>query len=206
VLAASDVTSGVATLQCSVAEAGTPASFRACSGSPTVEIADNQPPGAYRFTARATDAAGNVTDVTREFTIAATLQAALAANGGRLPGSDGTGTLAVLPVTVAYDFSAKRNGTRFSALTLKRIPSGAKVRVTCAKGCPRKAYTPKQVKSTLRLTPFLNRRLKPGAVLTMTVSKPGAMTLIKRFTIRRGQRPRLESLCRAPGAKQARRC
>ena len=98
----------------------------------------------YRFTARVVDAAGNVTDVNRDFTIAATLEAALAANGGKLPGSDGTGALAVLPVTLAYDFDAKRNGTRFSALTLKRIPSGASVRVTCAKGCPRKTYKPDQ--------------------------------------------------------------
>ena len=46
----------------------------------------------------------------------------------------------MLGVTLAYDFSAKRNGTRFAALTLKRIPPGASVRVTCAKGCPRKTY------------------------------------------------------------------
>ena len=104
VLAGADATSGVAALQCSLAKAGEPASFRACSGSPTVEIADNQPPGVYRFTARVVDAAGNVTDVTRDFTIAATLEAALTANGGKLPGSDGTGALAVLPVTLAYDF------------------------------------------------------------------------------------------------------
>ena len=155
VLAGADATSGVAALQCSVAQTGEPASFRACSGSPTVEIADNQPPGVYRFTARVVDAAGNVTDVNRDFTIAATLEAALAANGGKLPGSDGTGALAVLPVTLAYDFGAKRNGTRFSALTLKRIPSGASVRVTCAKGCPRKAYKPTKLKSTLSLKPYL---------------------------------------------------
>jgi len=206
VLAGADATSGVAALQCSVAKTGEPASFRACSGSPTVEISDNQPPGVYRFTARVVDAAGNVTDVSRDFTIAATLEAALAANGGKLPGSDGTGALAVLPVTVAYDFSAKRNGTRFSALTLKRIPRGASVRVTCAKGCPRKTYKPKRLKSTLSLKPYLKRLLKPGAVLTVTISKPGAMTMVKRFTIRRSQRPRLESLCQAPGAKKAQRC
>ena len=167
---------------------GEPASFRACSGSSTVEIADNQAPGVYRFTARVVDAAGNVTDVSRDFTIAATLEAALTANGGKLPGSDGTGALAVLPVTLAYDFAAKRNGTRFSALTLKRIPSGASVRVTCTKGCPRKTYKPTKLKSTLQpqALPEANW-LKPGAVLTVTVSKPGAMTMIKRFTIRRSQ-------------------
>ena len=40
----------------------------------------------------------------------------------------------------------------------------------------------------------------------MTISKPGAMTMVKRFTIRRSQRPRLESLCQAPGAKKPQRC
>ena len=41
VLASTDATSGVASLQCSLTESGKAASFRACSGSPTVEIADN---------------------------------------------------------------------------------------------------------------------------------------------------------------------
>ena len=82
----------------------------------------------------------------------------------------------------------------------------ASVRVTCAKGCPRKTYKPKRLKSTLSLKPYLKRLLKPGAVLTVTISKPGAMTMVKRFTIRRSQRPRLESLCQAPGAKKAQRC
>ena len=89
VLAAGDATSGVASLQCSLVQAGKAASFRACS-TPTVEIADNQPPGAYRFTARVTDNAGNVLEATRDITIAATLEAAVAANGGKLPGSDGS--------------------------------------------------------------------------------------------------------------------
>ena len=104
VLAAGDATSGVATLQCSLVASGKAASFRACS-TPTVEIADNQPPGAYRFTARVTDNAGNVVEATRDITIAATLEAAVAANGGKLPGSDGSvsgaGALSVLPVTLA---------------------------------------------------------------------------------------------------------
>ena len=47
-------------------------------------------PARYRFTARVTDNAGNVFDATRDFTVAASLQAAVAANGGTLPGSDGS--------------------------------------------------------------------------------------------------------------------
>jgi hypothetical protein len=210
VLAAGDATSGVAALQCSLVAAGKAASFRACSGTPTVEIADNQPPGAYRFTARATDNAGNVVDATRDITIAETLEAAMAANGGKLPGSNGSvsgaGALSVMPVTLTYGFDAKRRGTRFSALTLKRIPSGATVSVTCSNGCPRKAYKRAKPASTFRVKPYLHRLLKPGAVLTVTVSKPGAMTVIKRFTIRRSKRPLLESLCQAPEAKKPQRC
>jgi hypothetical protein len=43
-------------------------------------------------------------------------------------------------------------------------------------------------------------------VLTVSVAKPGAMTVIKRLTIRRGKRPVLESLCQAPEAKRPQRC
>ena len=110
-------------------------------------------------------------------------------------------------MTLAYDFSAKRNGTRFSALTLKRIPSGVSVRVTCAKGCPRKTYKPTEAQEHAQPQALTGSALlRPGAVLTVTISKPGAMTLVKRFTIRRSQRPRLESLCQAPGARNAQRC
>ena len=105
------VTPPRASPRCSAAsKSGKAASFRACSGSPTVEISDNQPPGAYRFTARVADDAGNVIDVKRDFTVAATLEAAVAANGGKLPGSDGSGALGVLPVTMAYGFSPSATG------------------------------------------------------------------------------------------------
>lgn len=210
VVAPSDATSGVASLQCSVVEAGKAAAFRACSGSPTVEIADNRPPGSYRFTARVTDKAGNVADATRDFRVAATLESAAAANGGKLPGSDGSVTgekaLTLLPITLSYSFDAKRRGTRFSALTLKRVPRGATVSVTCTKGCPRKAYKNTKPAKTFRVKPYLNKWLRPGAVLTVTVAKPGALTVIKKFTIRRGTRPRLESLCQAPEAAKPQRC
>lgn len=206
ILAPADATSGVASLRCSVVAAGQAPAFRACSGSSTVEVADNQPPGVHRFTARVTDKAGNVFDATRDFTVAASLQAAMAANGGTLPGSDGEKALAVLPVTLTYGFDAKRKGTRFSALTLKRVPSGAIVSVTCIKGCPRKAYKNTKPTKTFPVKPYLHKWLRPGAVLTVSVAKPGAMTVIKRFTIRRSKRPVVESLCQAPEAKRPQRC
>ena len=78
--------------------------------------------------------------------------------------------------------------------------------MTCAKGCPRKAYKHAKPKSTFSVKPYLRHWLKPGAVLTVTVSKPGAMTVIKRFTIRRSIRPLLESLCQAPETKKPQRC
>ena len=196
-------------LQCSLVPAGKAASFRACS-TPTVEIADNQPPGAYRFTARVTDDAGNVVEADarhhdrRHARGRGRRQRRQAARQRRQ--RLGAGALSVLPVTLSYGFDAKRRGTRFSALTLKRIPSGATVSVTCAKGCPRKAYKHAKPKSTFSVKPYLRRWLKPGAVLTVTVSKPGAMTVIKRFTIRRSKRPLLESLCQAPEAKKPQRC
>lgn len=71
-LAAADKTTGIAQVRCSVVSAGAAPVFGACSGGATGHSAAGKPAGAYVFTARAVDGAGNVTDVTRSFTIDAT--------------------------------------------------------------------------------------------------------------------------------------
>ena len=71
-IAASDVTTGPPTVQCSLVAAGSPASFGACSGGASGHSVTNKPGGSYDFDVRATDGAGNVTQVRRSFNIDAT--------------------------------------------------------------------------------------------------------------------------------------
>ena len=71
-LDASDASSGVASVLCSVVPAGAPAVFGACAGGASGHSVVNKPGGSYVFTARATDGAGNTLDVARPFVIDAT--------------------------------------------------------------------------------------------------------------------------------------
>jgi hypothetical protein len=69
-ITASDPT--LATVQCSLAATGGSGSFSACSGGAGSHSVSNQPGGSYGFRVRATDGAGNVTEVLRTFSIDAT--------------------------------------------------------------------------------------------------------------------------------------
>ncbi|MDA0179933.1 Ig-like domain-containing protein [Solirubrobacter phytolaccae] len=66
-LAVTDTTA--TSVKCSVVPLGTPAAFGACSGGAGAHSVSGKPHGAYVFSVRATDAAGNVADVTRSFSI-----------------------------------------------------------------------------------------------------------------------------------------
>ncbi|RKQ84992.1 hypothetical protein C8N24_6624 [Solirubrobacter pauli] len=57
------------TVACSVVPTGSPAAFGACSGGAGSHTVSGKPHGTYVFTTRVTDAAGNVTDVSRSFSI-----------------------------------------------------------------------------------------------------------------------------------------
>lgn len=103
---ATDVTSAVSG-QCSVVATGAAASFGACSGGTTSHTVSNRPDGAYTFSVRATDAAGNVsTTVTRAFAIDAT-PPETAISSGPADGSSSTATSAT------FGFTASQAGSTF---------------------------------------------------------------------------------------------
>ena len=54
---------------------------------------------------------------------------------------------------------------------------------------------------TLRIRRFAARLLRPGAVVQITVTKPGAIGKYMRLRIRRGRSPSRIDRCLAPGAK-----
>jgi uncharacterized repeat protein (TIGR02543 family) len=80
-IAASDPTSGIAQVRCSLVAFGTPPSFGLCSTGVTAHSVTGKPEGAYTFSVRALDAAGNVSDVTRTFKIDATAPDTMIASG-----------------------------------------------------------------------------------------------------------------------------
>ena len=68
-ISASDATAGVASVECSVGLTGAAPSYGACSGASDSHTATGLAPGQYTFRARVYDAAGNVTQASRSFTI-----------------------------------------------------------------------------------------------------------------------------------------
>ena len=71
-----------------------------------------------------------------------------------------------------------------------------------ANGCPFKSK--KGGASLAKL--FKRAKLKPGAVLEVRVTQPGAIGKVFRFTIRKKKAPKQQTLCLAPGAKAPSAC
>ena len=101
-LSAADAT-GVAAVTCSVVTQGSPASFGACTGGKTSHTVSGRPAGSYVFTARATDGAGNTTDVSRTFTVDTTAPQTTIA-GTPPTHSDGT---------LSFTFSSSKDNSTF---------------------------------------------------------------------------------------------
>jgi hypothetical protein len=149
---------------------------------------DTSSPGQKTFTVNASDKAGNATSLTRTYTVAA------------LPRR-------TLNISLPFVYTSSRKSTRFSSLTVKGVPKGSTVTVRCkGHGCPKKLFTKKKVKGSVSLKPYLKKALPTGLKLTITVSKPGFVSMIKTLTIRSKAAPKIVTTCKAPGAKKASRC
>ena len=100
---------------------------------------------------------------------------------------------------------------RFTALTLRSVPAGATVRVTCkGKGCRKKKIVKKVRRATSRykLAKLMrrNNRLRPRALVEVRVTAPNRIGKVFRFRIRSFKAPSTRTLCLPPGAKKPRRC
>lgn len=96
----------------------------------------------------------------------------------------------------------------FTRLTVDALPAGAAVKLTCAgTGCPKQGYTATIASPTKRLDVakrLKDAKLHKGARVELTLSRPGYITTIVRWTI--GKAPVATTLCRPPGAKKAKAC
>jgi hypothetical protein len=109
-------------------------------------------------------------------------------------------------ITVAFFSSATKTKTTFTTLQVKNIPFGATVTVTCkGKGCPSglkgKGFTKKNAFGTVSLAKFIKKPLRAGDIITVLVSKPGAINAVKTIKLRPAKKPLISTKCQPPGAK-----
>lgn len=213
---------GATTVECSI-DQGTPA-FGACS-SPTSHVAIQLlADGAYTFRLRGSDLAGNVTSVTRSFTVA---------TGTTKPPADPPTDPPVInppivpptvltPVIAAprllSPFPLVRLSGRLTQLGAKvqvltvRAPRGATVRVRvqprCAKGvrCPAKQGSGKVgPKGIVRFKQF-ELNYGAGTTIEIRVAQASLIGKYTRFVIRRGKGPQRLDQCLMPSATRASKC
>jgi Thrombospondin type 3 repeat len=109
--------------------------------------------------------------------------------------------------TVSFRSSNRGRNTVFSSLQVRNIPGGATVVVRCrGKSCPVRRFVKRRAVGTLSLRQFVGKRLRPGTVLDIRVTKSGFVGLVKDITIRAGRTPNVRTLCLPPGSSRASRC
>jgi len=166
-------------------------------------------PGIHELDARATDAAGNTDAVPVRRSFLVKLDQGSPAGGG------GSGTATTTPppppevkltITLSFFARATAKSTRLTRLTVTGVPTGASLVATCTgKGCPRKRTFTSTRAGAVSLTPF-RTTLRPGAKITVRVTKPGATGAVKVLTIRKKKPPLVTTLCLPPGASKPTSC
>jgi hypothetical protein len=157
--------------------------------------------GDHELDARGTDAAGNTdaTPAVRLFHVTLPSSGASPGPGGpsQLPG--GASAAPKLTFTLAFFVHATARSTRFTRLAATGVPAGATTTATCiGPGCPRKKTFTSTRSGSVSLTPF-RTTLRPGAKLTIRVTKPGAMGAVKVLTVRKSKAPAITTRCLSPG-------
>lgn len=149
--------------------------------------------GSHTFTVTATDKAGNSGSKVRTFSVqkpASTGGDGAPAGGGGSPSVIAAPTRASNRAVVRYRFTRHGATTTFTRLSVAKVPKGAKVRATCkGHGCPKKKTV--RLSRSGSIKAFLKHRLRPGAVIRITISKPGMATKTVKLTVRARKDPKL---------------
>ena len=124
---------------------------------------------------------------------------------------------AVVDAGISVFFEMVRSRARFTEVTVNRIPAGASVLLTCKppkgkrnrKACPFKKFSrtyPSGKSAEKLIKRFKKRRFPAGAVITVTVLRPGFIGKVLTFKTRAGKLPRKSVACLTPGAAKPGRC
>lgn len=112
--------------------------------------------------------------------------------------------------SISYVARARRRYTVLTALSVRGAVAGSTVRLTCSGlGCPFRTRTRRVVRNAAKLdllSLVRGKRLRAGTTLEIRVTKPGAVGVVRRLTIRAGRTPRSLNLCIAPGATKPGAC
>jgi streptogramin lyase len=100
--------------------------------------------------------------------------------------------------------------TRVRSLSVRGVVEREQLEVRCrGRGCPfaRRRVARRAGATSVSLTRlFARRRLRPGAVIELRITRPGAIGQVVRFTVRRGRAPRRTNLCLPVGSARPARC
>jgi len=100
-----------------------------------------------------------------------------------------------------------KTSTRFSSLTLKQVPPGATVTVSCARGCVRASLVVRHAYGTIPLKSLLRSSTRAGTKIRVVVSVSNMVSAVKTLTVRKNSRkPTIATRCIRPGATVDSRC
>lgn len=130
---------------------------------------------------------------------------------GSTVGTDVVFTTKPTKLAVTTKFSTTHGSTTvIKSLTLAKLRGGETVAITCAgKGCPFKAKTYRHLKKGQRSFGkelWKNKKLKPGAQVSVRVTAAKAVGRSTVLTVRKGKKPRIVQACLPPGAKRPTSC
>jgi hypothetical protein len=109
------------------------------------------------------------------------------------------------PVIRVVGFASVKQ-VRIDLLSI-RTPSGTTVKVRCiGKGCPRRKASSTRAKGGLMRLRWLERRLRPGTRIAISITKPDRIGQYTTFTLRKKKKPIRKELCLYPGQAKATRC
>jgi len=171
------------------------AAFAACDSADSQTLDGLAPGSNHTFTVKFVDSAGNVTQLVRHFSVAATPPSGT--GGGAGGGGGAQGVLGAGPTAgkakLSSGFKVKGRNTLVRKLVLTGVPNGAKVTVHCkGHGCPfrSKSFKARHGKVSLSKV-FKGRKLRKGAKIEVDVTVPGAPKQVFKVTTRVGKKPLL---------------
>ena len=113
------------------------------------------------------------------------------------PTGPGGGTVPRVTAQLRFRAALGTSGARFLTLTVIGAPKGARVRVSCARGCGRKATRIATGRRVDLVGVFRGRALRVGSVIEVRVTRPGAVGRLFRLSIRRSSIARTDCSLRA---------